>query len=272
VLTQNKWKKWMKMIFFSRSRRWSTLQGREFGALHAAISYLVLSCDTEPKRSHKTDTRPNPAIDYTPFEEPACRVFPKSALNNRYVEMPTVVTNLLYENKGMTWLFIREAVSACREISGTCEFGAKIIVDMLVQVSYCSLSFSQLLMDELMKQYNQVNSGELKNLSSLMLEILVMEDPLHIPRLDYIIDECEIEVENKSKDGDDIKTEKVKGLLALIKSCHVSNSRRSYHCIKSLIAAANKSKVVEEKLLRDPEKWQWAVNWLKENELWHHEQ
>ena len=87
--------------------------------------------------------------------------------------MPTVVTNLLYENKGMTWLFIREAVSACREVSGTCEFGAKIIVDMLVQISYCSSSFSQLLMDELMKQYNQVNSGELKNLSSLMLEILV---------------------------------------------------------------------------------------------------
>ena len=37
---------------YSRSRRWSTLQGREFGGLHAAISYLVLSCDTEPKRSH----------------------------------------------------------------------------------------------------------------------------------------------------------------------------------------------------------------------------
>ena len=98
----------------------------------------------------ETDTRPNPAIDYTPFEEPACRVFPKSAANNRYVEMPAVVTNLLYENKGMTWLFIREAVSACREVSGTCEFGAKIIVDMLVQISYCSSSFSQLLMDELM--------------------------------------------------------------------------------------------------------------------------
>ena len=87
--------------------------------------------------------------------------------------MPIAVTNVLYQNRGMTWLFIREAVSACREVGGTCEFGAKHIVDMLIQISYCSSSFSHLLMDELMKQYNQVNSGELKNLSTLMLEILV---------------------------------------------------------------------------------------------------
>jgi hypothetical protein len=35
----------------NRPRRWSTLQTREFGGLHAAISYLILSCDTIPQRS-----------------------------------------------------------------------------------------------------------------------------------------------------------------------------------------------------------------------------
>ena len=35
----------------NRPRRWSTLQTREFGGLHAAIAYLILSCDTVPHRS-----------------------------------------------------------------------------------------------------------------------------------------------------------------------------------------------------------------------------
>ena len=96
-------------------------------------------------------------------------------LDEVVVKMPIVVSNVLYNFQGISRLFIREAVCACREVSGTCEFGAKLIVDMLLQVSYCSTTFSQSLMDELMKQYNQVNSGELKNLSTLMLEILVSQ-------------------------------------------------------------------------------------------------
>ena len=87
--------------------------------------------------------------------------------------MPEAVSTVLYKSEGLSYLFIREAVSACREVGGACEFGAKPIVDMLLQVSYCSAHFSNFLVVEVMKQYNQVNSGELKNLSTLMLEILV---------------------------------------------------------------------------------------------------
>ena len=92
-----------------------------------------------------------------------------------------------------------------------------------------------------------------------------MEDPLQKTRLDYIIDDCEIEVGDKSKDGEVTESLKVHGLLSLVKNNQVSDSRRSYQCIKTLVTAANKSFVVKEKLLRDPEKWQWAVNWLKDN-------
>ena len=92
----------------------------------------------------------------------------------------------------------------------------------------------------------------------------VMEDPLQKSRLDYIIDDCEIEVGDKSKEGDVTESLKVYGLLALVKNNQISDSRRSYQCIKTLVTAANKSLVVKEKLLRDPEKWQWAVNWLKD--------
>ena len=210
----------------NRSRRWSTLQSREFGGLHAALAYLILSCDTAPHRSCgkycKAQTRSSIQmsrsfskfsifsgsahfvhtqliyiyIDHfaekhsleadidssssscsSQFVEPSHRVFPKSAaVNNRYLDMPEGVLNLLYKSEGLCYLFIREAVSACREVSGTCEFGVKLIVDMLIQVAYCSAHFSQFLIEELMKQYNQVNSGELKNLSTLMLEILVSKN------------------------------------------------------------------------------------------------
>ena len=84
----------------------------------------------------------------------------------------------------------------------------------------------------------------------------VMEDPLQKSRLDYIIDDCEIEVGDKSKEGDITESLKVYGLLALVKNNQISDSRRSYQCIKTLVTAANKSLVVKEKLLRDPEKWQ----------------
>ena len=35
----------------NRPRRWSALQCREFGGLHTALAYLVLSCDTATHRS-----------------------------------------------------------------------------------------------------------------------------------------------------------------------------------------------------------------------------
>ena len=56
----------------------------------------------------------------------------------------------------------------------------------------------------------------------------------------------------------------MEGLLSLIDQQHTSDSCRAYQCIKTLVAAANKSKHIKNKLLEDPGKWQWAVNWLKD--------
>ena len=58
--------------------------------------------------------------------------------------------------------------------------------------------------------------------------------------------------------------DKIDGLLTLVDNNQTSDSCRAYQCIKTLVAAANKSVAVKETLLQDPEKWQWAVNWLKE--------
>lgn len=98
-----------------------------------------------------------------------------------------------------------------------------------------------------MKQYNTVNSGELKALSNLLTELMVLDDPLQSDRLQFVID----------------GRERVNGLLALVKNNQATDSRRSYQCIKTLVNAANRSQAVKERLLRDPDRWQWAVNWLK---------
>lgn len=92
----------------------------------------------------------------------------------------------------------------------------------------------------------------------------IMDDPLQSQRLAYIIDDCEIENSETDKNEDIMESSKVHGLLALVKNNQITDSRRSYQCIKTLVNAANKSPAVKEKLLRDPEKWQWAVNWLKD--------
>ena len=115
------------------------------------------------------------------------------------------------------------------------------------QLSYCTRPFTQILLDELMKQYNTVNSGELKALSNLLTELMVLDDPLQSDRLQFVID---------GRDG-------VDGLLALVKNNQATDSRRSYQCIKTLVNASNRSQAVKERLLRDPDRWQWAVNWLK---------
>ena len=102
-----------------------------------------------------------------------------------------------------------------------------------------------------MKQYNTVNSGELKALSNLLTELMVLDDPIQSDRLTYIID------------GGRVDGRAVDGLLALVKNNQASDSRRSYQCIKTLVNAANRSQAVKERLLRDPDRWQWAVNWLQ---------
>ena len=91
-----------------------------------------------------------------------------------------------------------------------------------------------------------------------------MDDQLQGQRLEYIIDDCDIAISGTEKIGDVLDSNnKVHGLLALVKNNQMTDSRRSYQCIKTLVNATNKSLAVKEKLLQDPEKWQWAVNWLK---------
>ena len=82
--------------------------------------------------------------------------------------MPENLSSILYSSTCVH--FIREAVSACREVMSA---AVPVIIDALIHAAYSSTSFSDLLLAELLKQYHSVSSGELKNLSALLIDVLV---------------------------------------------------------------------------------------------------
>ena len=161
------------------------------------------------------------------------------------IPMPDNMGQILYGS--IAHLYIREAVSACREVISS---AVPVMIDALVHAAYKSSSFSDLLLEELLKQYQNVSSGELKNLSSLLIDVLALDDGLQGRRIDQAI------YGNKSSS--------LIGLLQLVDQQHATDSCRTYQCIKTLVVASQKSPMVKDKLLEDPGKWQWAVNWLKD--------
>eukprot|EP00090_Calanus_glacialis_P047045 TRINITY_DN9530_c0_g1_i3.p1 TRINITY_DN9530_c0_g1~~TRINITY_DN9530_c0_g1_i3.p1 ORF type:complete len:2633 (-),score=502.34 TRINITY_DN9530_c0_g1_i3:271-7929(-) len=213
----------------NKQKQWTASQTREFGDLHALLAYLIQSCDTKPFMSHNT------------VEErvPSTSTFPSTELE----KMPTQVSTLLYGP--LASLYISETISACREMNSS----LSLIIEMLAQVSFCCKSFSILVLEELMKQYNSVSSSELKNLSTLLVELLCISDPLQNDRLKFVIEGT--------------KDLGVDGLLDLVQNNQNSDSCRAYQAVKCLVTASSKCSAVKDHLILEPTKWQWAVNWLK---------
>ena len=88
--------------------------------------------------------------------------------------MPVCVSDVLHGK--LASIYIREVVSACREVTSAC---IPRITESLIHVTTEVPIFSELLMEELLRQYNTVSSGDLKNLSSLLVDLLVRQI-LHI--------------------------------------------------------------------------------------------
>ena len=117
-----------------------------------------------------------------------------------------------------------------------------------------------------MKLYSTANSSELKNLSTIIVEMMVRAwSPVtmttHCNLLQSITDSLQSDrlklmIEGPANLGYD-------GLLNLVQNCQNSDSCRAYQAVKCLVTASSKSAAVKEKLIQDPAKWQHAVNWLK---------
>ena len=84
------------------------------------------------------------------------------------LEMPACVSRLLFGP--LASVFIGETISACREINSS---SLSLIIDMLVKISFGNKSVTVVVVEELMKLYSTANSSELKNLSTIIVEMMV---------------------------------------------------------------------------------------------------
>ncbi|CAL1529935.1 unnamed protein product [Lymnaea stagnalis] len=214
-------------------RRWSSIQAREFAHLHTALALLILNCDVKAYQTH----------DPGEFGERK----PSTVQPHIFLKMSQEMSSYVFGEESHR--YIKEVIMGVRELSGGT---LDSLFDMLTYCSYCNLPFTQAILKQIMWQYSNIASNELKPIFSLLTKILMLEDPLQTIRLQYVIDGI---LDDNGK--------KFEGLTNVIRLNHVSDSRRSYQCIKFLVALMSKSAVAKDFLLKTPSKWQWAVNWLK---------
>ncbi|XP_070196439.1 ubiquitin carboxyl-terminal hydrolase 24-like isoform X2 [Littorina saxatilis] len=219
--------------FDNNSRRWSSMQAREFGHLHNAVAMLVLNCDVTAYRTEDIGEFP--------------QRLPLSVQPKIFLKMHTDMHKFVFGPESVHYL--REVVQAVRELV---ILSSSSITDMLLYCCFCNTTFSLTLLKLLMLQYTNAPSNELKSIFTLLTDVLLLEDPLQATRLKWIIDGYS-----------DDKNNKFEGLISVIRLNHVSDSRRSYQCIKFLVGLSNRSALAKDNLLVTPSKWQWAVNWLK---------
>ncbi|XP_035828590.1 LOW QUALITY PROTEIN: ubiquitin carboxyl-terminal hydrolase 24 [Aplysia californica] len=216
----------------SGSRRWSSIQTREFAHLHTALALLILNCDVQAYQTHPCGEFPQRK--------------PVTVLPSIFLKMSPEMSSYVFGEESQR--YIKEVVMAVRELAGG---NLLSLFDMLLYCSFCNEKFTETLLKQIMWQYSTVPSNELKPIFSLLTQILTLEDPLQTTRLQLVIDGFK---------GDDGR--KYEGLQTVIRHNHVSDSRRSYQCIKFLVSLMNKSAGAKDFLLNTPSKWQWAVDWL----------
>ncbi|XP_060555692.1 ubiquitin carboxyl-terminal hydrolase 24-like isoform X1 [Ruditapes philippinarum] len=216
----------------SHSRRWSSIQSREFAHLHTILATLILNCDVKAYWTIKPgDFKVKKPLTVTP---------------QTFLKMSADMEKYTYGPEATRYL--REVVTAIREVGVI----LKSVEDMLLYCSFCNEKFSTTLLKQLMMQYMNAPSNELKPIFSILTDLLLLEDPLQLKRLQLVID-----------GHVDDHGQQFEGLLAVIRLNHVQDSRRSYWCIKFLVNLVNKCPLVKDDLQQTKSKWQWAVNWLK---------
>ncbi|XP_064624443.1 ubiquitin carboxyl-terminal hydrolase 24-like isoform X2 [Lineus longissimus] len=223
------------------SRRWSSLQARDFGPLHTVLATLILNSDVS---KYRTDD---------PKDHPI--KMPSTVTPQIYLKMSTEMHKCVFGPDSSR--YIREVVFAIREVTTS----TAALTDMLLYCGFCNKQFSMEVLKQIMFQYMNSPSNELKNIFTLLMDFVLLEDPLQLQRLQCVIEGF--------TDENDFSHQ---GMLDVIRSNNTSDSRRSYQCIKFLVHIANKCTLAKDYLLQTPNRWQWAVNWLKDKmseRYWH---
>jgi ubiquitin carboxyl-terminal hydrolase 9/24 len=101
-------------------------------------------------------------------------------------------------------------------------------LEMLMSCCFGNQAFSANLIHQILNHINNCSTNEIKQVLSLLQNIILIEDNLQLKRLRLVIDGY--------KDNEIIQT----GLLNIIKQNQTSDAKKAYHCIKFIIATANK--------------------------------
>eukprot|EP00057_Strongylocentrotus_purpuratus_P016370 XP_011670844.1 PREDICTED: ubiquitin carboxyl-terminal hydrolase 24-like [Strongylocentrotus purpuratus] len=218
-----------------QTRRWTSLQTREFGFLHTMLAAMVLHSDVSPYWS----------VDLG--DKPKRRPILILENLNRLLPVPEDMRHTLFGPPCLK--YIKESVLAFREVHSS----TTPILDMLLHCSFCNEGFTFNVMMIIHSQVSSAPANELKAIFVLLLELLLLDDPLQLIRLKLAMEG------NESN-----------GLFSIIRNCTGNDSRRSYQCIKFLVHLSNKSPAAKEYLTSVSQKWHWAVNWLKKKMTEHY--
>ncbi|OCT84877.1 ubiquitin carboxyl-terminal hydrolase 24 [Xenopus laevis] len=206
----------------NQNRRWSSPQAREFGYLHSTIALLVLYSDVS---SHRTV---------------APGVFKLHAPVNTFgspLPLHAEVEALMFMPEGKPYLL--EVMFALRELPGS----LTVLIDMVVYCCFCNERFSLTVLHFIKNQLETAPPHELKNVFTLLYEILIIEDPLQLQRLQFTFESD--------------------GLLALMHHSNHVDSSRCYQCVKFLVTLAQKCPAAKEYFKDNSHHWSWAVQWLQ---------
>ncbi|KAK8401660.1 hypothetical protein O3P69_001054 [Scylla paramamosain] len=210
-------------------RRWAPMQAQEFGPLHSIIATIINACDLIPFQT----------------TESSCNQ--KTEGETDKLVMPVEVAQLVYGAEQPRWL--REVVLAYKEINGS----IPQMTAALTATAKENSSFTKALLTAVMREYSKPPSNILKELSSLIMEILSISDSLQSSRTTAVLEGFVCS-----------ESENVMGLLDMIGINKDSYSRRAYQCIKLVVALSARCPVARDHLTRTQVRWQWAVEWLRE--------
>ncbi|XP_044158174.1 ubiquitin carboxyl-terminal hydrolase 24 isoform X1 [Bufo gargarizans] len=206
----------------NQNRRWSPAQAREFGYLHNTISLLVLYSDISPHRT---------------VAPSASKPQPLASTRGPLLPLHSEVETLMFMQDGKQYLL--EVMFAMRELPGS----LSVLIEMLGYCCFCNERFSLTALNFIKNQLESAPPHELKNMFTLLHEILVIEDSIQLQRLKFAFESD--------------------GLLALMHHSNHIDSSRCYQCVKFLVTLAQKCAAAKEYFKENSQHWSWAVQWLQ---------
>uniref|UniRef100_A0A671MWM0 Ubiquitin carboxyl-terminal hydrolase 24 n=1 Tax=Sinocyclocheilus anshuiensis TaxID=1608454 RepID=A0A671MWM0_9TELE len=209
----------------NQHRRWSSAQAREFLHLHNTLALIMLHTDLTSQRTESQGVFKHASSGLVAPSSPLLPLHPD-------------INTLLF--KAEVQVYLMEVMFAMRELSGPLSF----LIEMITYCSFCNEPFSLGVLHLLKNHLETAPPHELKNVFQMLLEILMVEDPLQSQRLKYAF-------------------ESEKGLLALMHQSNNVDSSRCYQCVKFLVTLAQKCSPAKDYFKELSGHWSWAVQWLQ---------